>query len=57
LLVDELFLTGSLEATDAYYVEHNAFPKEWLDMQAFLEKVFFFSSFPLLHDVTTKVLK
>jgi hypothetical protein len=24
-------------------MEHNAFPKEWMDMKAFLEKVFLFS--------------
>jgi hypothetical protein len=57
LLLDELFLSTSLEATESYYVEHNAFPKEWLEMQAFLEKVFPVSCFPLLHDVTAKVLK
>jgi hypothetical protein len=57
LLLDELFLSTSMEATESYYVEHNAFPKEWLEMQAFLEKVFPVSCFPLLHDVTTKILK
>jgi hypothetical protein len=57
LLLDELFLSTSLEATESYYVEHNAFPKEWLEMQAFLEKVFPVSCFPLLHDITAKVLK
>jgi hypothetical protein len=30
-------------STDAYFMEHNAFPKEWIDMKAFLEKVFLFS--------------
>ena len=57
LLLDELFLSTSLEATKSYYVEHNAFLKEWLEMQAFLEKVFPVSCFPLLHDVTAKVFK
>jgi hypothetical protein len=45
LLLDELFLSTSLEATESYYVEHNAFQKEWLEMQAFLEKVFPVSCF------------
>ena len=38
------FFFGSLLSTDAYYVEHQAFPKEWLDMKAFLEMVCLFSS-------------
>ena len=57
LFLDELFLSTSLGATASFYLEHNAFPKEWLEMQGFLQKVFFVSFFSLLHVVTTKVLK
>ena len=51
LLLDELFLSTSLDATASFYLEHNAFPKEWLEMQGFLQKVFlvfFFHCFMLL---------
>jgi hypothetical protein len=37
------FFSGSLLSTDAYYVQHEAFPKEWVDMKAFLELVCNFS--------------
>jgi hypothetical protein len=37
------FFSGSLLSTDAHYMEHKAFPKEWMDMMAFLEKVYIFS--------------
>jgi hypothetical protein len=40
LPVHEFFFSGSLLSIDAYYVQHTAFPKEWVDMMAFLEKVF-----------------
>ena len=40
LHLDELFLATSLEATMSYYEEHLAFPKEWLELKAFVEKVF-----------------
>ena len=43
LLLDELFLPISLDATASFYLEHNAFPKEWLDLQGFLQKVFLVS--------------
>ena len=39
----ELVLCTSLVSIDAHYVAHEAFPKEWKDMEAFLEKVFFIS--------------
>jgi hypothetical protein len=39
LHVQEFFFSGSLLSTDAHYVEQKAFPKEWMDMMAFLEKV------------------
>jgi hypothetical protein len=39
LHVQEFFFSGSLLSTDAYYVQHQAFPKEWVDMKAFLELV------------------
>jgi hypothetical protein len=39
LHVHEFFFSGSLLSTDAHYVEQKAFPKEWMDMMAFLEKV------------------
>ena len=56
LLLDELFLSTSLDATTSFFLEHNAFPKEWLQMQAFFQKVFPVFLFSLLH-VTAKVLK
>jgi hypothetical protein len=43
LHVQEFFFSGSLLTTDAYYVQHEAFPKEWVDMKAFLELVCNFS--------------
>jgi hypothetical protein len=41
--VEEFFFSGSLLSTDAYFVQQQAFPKEWVDMVAFLEKVISFS--------------
>ena len=38
----ELVIFTSLLSTDAHFVEHNAFPKEWTDMKAFIEKVIHF---------------
>jgi hypothetical protein len=43
LHVHEFFFSSSLLSTDAHYVEQKAFPKEWMDMMAFLEKVCIFS--------------
>jgi hypothetical protein len=43
LHVQEFFFSRSLLSTDAYYVHHQAFPKEWVDMKAFLELVCNFS--------------
>jgi hypothetical protein len=43
LHVQEFLFSGSLLSTDAYFMEYNAFPKEWMDMKAFLEKVRLFS--------------
>jgi hypothetical protein len=43
LYVQEFFFSGSLLSIDAYYVEHKAFPKELVDMKAFLEMVCIFS--------------
>jgi hypothetical protein len=43
LHVQEFLFSGSL-STDTYYMEHMAFPKEWVDIKAFLEMVFPFSS-------------
>jgi hypothetical protein len=40
--VDEFFWTGSLQTLDAYFTLLKAFSKEWMDLQAFLEKVHFF---------------
>ena len=40
----ELVLCTSLASIDAHYEAHEAFPKEWKDMEAFLEKVFLISS-------------
>jgi hypothetical protein len=43
LHVQEFFFFGSLLSIHAYYVQHEAFPKEWVDMKAFLELVCNFS--------------
>jgi hypothetical protein len=43
LHVQEFLFSGSLLSIDAYFMKHNAFPTEWMDMKAFLEKVFLFS--------------
>jgi hypothetical protein len=39
----ELVICTSLLSIDEYFVKHNAFPKEWTDMKAFIEKVILFS--------------
>jgi hypothetical protein len=44
LHVQEFFFSRSLLSTDAYYMDHEAFPKEWVDMKGFLKKVCIFSS-------------
>ena len=54
LFLDELFLSTSLDAIASSYLEHNAFPKEWLEMQGFLQKVFLISFF---HCFTLLLLK
>ena len=56
-LLDELFLSTSLDAIASFYLEHNAFPKEWLKMQGFVQKVFLVFFFSFLHVVTVIVLK
>jgi hypothetical protein len=43
LHIQEFFFSGFLLSIDAYYMQEKAFPKEWVDMKAFLEKVFPFS--------------
>jgi hypothetical protein len=43
LHVQEFLFSRSLLSIDAYFMKHNAFPTEWMDMKAFLEKVFLFS--------------
>jgi hypothetical protein len=43
LYVQEFFFSGSLLSTNAYYMQHKAFPKEWVDMKAFFEMVCTFS--------------
>jgi hypothetical protein len=43
LHVQEFFFSGFLLSTDAYYLQQKAFPKEWVDMKAFLEMVCLFS--------------
>jgi hypothetical protein len=43
LHVQEFFFSGSLLSTNAYYLQEKAFPKEWVDMMAFLEMVCIFS--------------
>jgi hypothetical protein len=43
LHVQEFFFSGSLLSTDAYYMEQEAFPKELMDMKAFLKMVYNFS--------------
>jgi hypothetical protein len=37
------FFSGSLLSNDAYFMQYKAFPKEWMDMKAFLEMVCIFS--------------
>jgi hypothetical protein len=54
LLLDELFLPTSLDATASFYLEHNAFPKEWLELQGFLQKVFLV---PFFHCFMLSLLK
>jgi hypothetical protein len=44
LHVQEFFFSRSLLSTDAYYMDHEAFPKQWVDMKAFLKKVCISSS-------------
>jgi hypothetical protein len=44
LHVQEFFFSRSLRSSDAYYMEHEAFPQEWVDMKAFLKTVCIFSS-------------
>jgi hypothetical protein len=43
LHVQEFFFSGSLLFTNIYYMDHKAFPKEWVDMKAFLKTVCIFS--------------
>jgi hypothetical protein len=43
LYVQEFFFSGPLLSTDAYYMQHQAFSKEWVDMKAFFELVCIFS--------------
>jgi hypothetical protein len=43
LCIQEFFFSGSLLSTDAYFMDQKAFPKEWMDMKAFLEMVCIFS--------------
>jgi hypothetical protein len=43
LHVQEFFFSGSLLSTDAYFMQHKAFPKEWMDIEVFLEMVCIFS--------------
>jgi hypothetical protein len=57
LHLDEFFLCTSLDTVISYFEEHHAFPKEWLEMQTFFEKVFSVFCFLLLHDVIVVVFK
>ena len=43
LYFQELVISTSLLSIDAHLMEHDAFPKEWMDMKAFIEKVILFS--------------
>jgi hypothetical protein len=43
LHIQEFFFSGSLLSIDAYYLQQKVFPKEWVDMKAFLEMVCIFS--------------
>jgi hypothetical protein len=43
LCYPELIMCTSLLSIDAHYVEHEAFPKEWTDLKAFIEKVILIS--------------
>ena len=37
--VDEFFFKGSFLSVESHYAKHNSFPKEWLELKAFLHKV------------------
>ena len=39
LNVDEFFFRGSFLSIEDHYAKHNNFPKEWLELKAFIEKV------------------
>jgi hypothetical protein len=39
LLVDEFFFHGSFLTAEAYYAENKVYPKEWVELMAFLQKV------------------
>jgi hypothetical protein len=55
--IDEFFYNGSLQTFDAYFMEHEAFSKEWMDLQAFLHKVHpLYWQIPLLMKVIFKSL-
>jgi hypothetical protein len=55
--IDEFFCNGSLQTLDAYFMEHEAFSKEWMDLQAFLHKAHpFYWQLPLLMIVKFKSL-
>jgi hypothetical protein len=43
LHVQEFLFSRSLLSIDTYFMEHNALPKEWMDMKAFLKLVYIFS--------------
>jgi hypothetical protein len=43
LHVQEFFFSRSTLSTDAYYMEQDAFPKEWVDMKAFFKTICNFS--------------
>ena len=57
LHVQEFFFSRSLLSTDAHFMQHKAFLKEWVDMKAFLKVVFFFFCYVIIHDGVAEVLQ
>ena len=45
LHVQEFFFSESILSTDAYFMQEKAFSKEWVDMKAFLKKVYPYSCY------------
>jgi hypothetical protein len=57
LHIQEFFFSGSLLSTDAYYLQQKAFPKEMVDMKAFLEMLAYSLACSMLHAGNAQVLQ